>query len=126
MPSIAIPLDHEPSITATPVRREPITDLSRPVSQPPDHDHPGIRERTSTNEETALDAENERDARHATAERDAAFARERGIDPHTPGQADQDTRRRRWPRRPAVDPGRYQPQLIRDNAQTTRAPGWEP
>ena len=126
LPSIAIPLEHEPTITATPARREPVIEPSRPISQPPDHDHPGARERTSTNEETAFDGVNERDTRHATAERDAAVARECGIDPSTPGHADQDTRRRRWPRRPGIEPSRHQRELIRDNAETTRAPGWEP
>jgi ATP-dependent exoDNAse (exonuclease V) alpha subunit len=126
LPSIAIPLEHEPSITATPVRREPITDLSRPLSQPPDHDHPGTRERTSTSHETAFDGENEPITKHATAERDAAVARDSGIDPSAPGHADQDTRRRRWPRLPGIEPSRHQRELIRDNAQTIRAPGWEP
>jgi len=126
LPSIAIPLEHEPAITATPARREPVNEPSRPISQPPDRDHPGARERISTNEETALNGMNERHTRPATAERDSAFARERGTDPHTPGQADQDTRRRRWPRLPAIEPGRHRRELIRANAETTRPPGREP
>ncbi len=126
VPSIAIPLEHEPTITATPARREPVIEPSAPISQPPGNDHPGARERTSTDEETAFDDMNERDTRHATAERDGALARDYGIDPTAPGHADQDTRRRRWPRRPGIEPSRHQRELIRDNAQTTRAPGWEP
>jgi conjugative relaxase-like TrwC/TraI family protein len=126
LPSIAIPLEHEPIIASTPARREPILDPRRPVLQPPDTDHPGDRERTSTNEETALDGANDRGARHATAEQDAALARERGMDPHTLGQPDGDTYRRRWPRRPGVEPDRDQRELISDNAKATRASGWEP
>jgi conjugative relaxase-like TrwC/TraI family protein len=126
LPSIAIPLEHEPSITATPVRREPITHLSRPISQPPDHDHPGTHERASTNHETAFEGESQPVTKLATAERDAAVTRDCGIDPSAPGHANQDTRRRRWPRLPGIEPSRHQRELIRDNAQTTRAPGWEP
>jgi hypothetical protein len=109
LPSIAIPLEHEPTITSTPARREPVVEPKRRILQPPDSDHPEDRERTSTNEETALDGVNDRDARHATAERDATLARERGIDPHTPGQPDQDTRRRPWP-----PPTRAHPRQRRD------------
>jgi conjugative relaxase-like TrwC/TraI family protein len=126
LPSIAIPLEHESPITATPVRREPITDLSRPISQPPDHDHPGTRERASTNHESAFNSENEPVTKHATGERDAAVARGHGIDPSAPGHANQDTRRRRWPRLPGIEPSDHQRELTRDNPQTTRAPGWEP
>jgi conjugative relaxase-like TrwC/TraI family protein len=126
VPSIAVPLEHEPSITASPVRREPITDVSKSISQPPDHDYSGTRERASTNLETALDAENEPVTKHATAERDAAVARDCVIAPSAPSHAEQDTRRRRWPRPPGIEPSRHQPELIRDSAETTRAPGWEP
>jgi len=125
LPSIAIPLQHKPSITATPARRESIIDPSRPISQAPDDDHPGARDGASTNG-AAFEEANERDTRAATAERDSALAPERGVYPHPPGQADQDTRRRRWPRRPGIEPGRHQPELIRRNGETTRAPGWVP
>jgi len=126
LPSIAIPLEPEPSITAIPARREPITDLSGPISQPPDDDHPGTRERTSINHETAFDDENEPVPKHAMAERDAAVARDRGVDPSAPAHPDQATRRRRWPRLPGIEPSRHQRELIRDNSQTICAPGWEP
>jgi conjugative relaxase-like TrwC/TraI family protein len=126
LPSIAIPLEHEPTITATRNRREPVNEPNKPVSQPPDLDQLGADDRTSTKQETAFDGANEGDARPAMAERDAAFARERGIDPNTPGHADQDTRRRRWPGRPAIEPARHQRELIRQNPDTTRRPGWEP
>jgi hypothetical protein len=69
---------------------------------------------------------NERDTRDVTAESDMAAAGERGIDPKTPDHADQDTRRRRWPRRPGIERALHQHKLIRDNAKATRAPGWEP
>jgi hypothetical protein len=123
LPSIAIPLEHERTIAATPALREPVIEPSGPISQRPYDDHPAARDRTSTDETPAFDVENERDTRLATAERDAALARECGIDPNTSGQ---DTRRRRWPRRPGIEPGRPMRKLIRDNAETTRAPGWEP
>ena len=126
LPSIAIPIEHEPTITSTPALREPVVEPKRPILQPPDNDRPEDRKRTSTNEETAMDGVNDRVARHATGERDAAVARERGIDAHTPGQPDEDTHRRRWPRRPGNEPGRHQRELIRDNAETARPPAWEP
>jgi conjugative relaxase-like TrwC/TraI family protein len=126
VPSIAVPLEHEPTTTSTPGRREPVVEPERPILQPPDDGHPEDRERTSTNEETALDGVEDRDARHATAERDVSLARERGIDPNIPGQADQGSGRRRWPRRPGIEPGRHQRELIHDNAASARAPGWEP
>jgi hypothetical protein len=123
VPSIAIPLEHESTITAPPARREPVTEPSRTISEPPDDDHPEVRERASNNEKAVFDAKHERDTRHATADRDTA---NNGIDANTPGHADQETRRRRWPRRPGIDPGRDQRELTRDNAEATRAPGWEP
>ena len=125
LPSIAIPLEHEPTITAMPARRERVIQPSRPISQPSDQDVAEVRERTSINDETAFDGMHERDTQHATAERDAALAHEGGTDRSTTGNVDQDTRRRRWPRRPSMELGRHQRELIRDNAQTTRAPGWE-
>lgn len=124
LPSIVKPLEHEPTIVAAPARGEPINEPSRPISQPPDYEHPGTRERTSTNEETTFDRENERDTR-PPAERDAALAHEGGTDLSTPGDADKDTRRRRWPRRPSMELGRHQRERIRDNTQTIRTPGWE-
>ena len=66
LPSIAIPLEHEPTITATPARREPVIEPGRPISQPPDNDHPEARERTSTNEETAFDGRER--TRHPTCD----------------------------------------------------------
>ena len=126
LPSIAIPLEHEQTIAATPTRREPAIDPSTPISQPPGNDHPGAREHTPTNEETAFDGMTERDTRHATAERDGAVVREGGIDPDSPVLADRDTGRRRWPRRPVIEPDRHQRKLIRHKAENARAPGWEP
>jgi hypothetical protein len=124
LPSIAIPLQHERAIAATPADHEPAIEPSRPNSRPPDNDHPEAREHTSTNEETSFGSENQRDTRQATAECDAAVARESGIDPHTPGQADHDACRRRWPRRPGIEPSRPHRDLVRHNAETGRAPGW--
>ena len=126
IPSIAIPLESEQTITATPARCEPVVEPSRPILQPSDNDRPGARERTSANEETAFDGVNERDARRATPERDAPAARDHGIDPTIPSDAHQDTRRRRWPRGPGMEPSRQQRELIRDNAGSIRTPGWEP
>jgi conjugative relaxase-like TrwC/TraI family protein len=125
LPSIAIPLEHEPTISATLARPEPVFEPSRSMSEPPDDDHPGARERISTSEETVVDAEDERDSRHATAEPAAAVSHEGGIDLNTPGHADQDTRCRRWPRRPGIEPDRDQRELMRYSAETARAPGWE-
>ncbi len=50
VPSIAVPLEHEheQTITATPGRRGPVIEPSRPISKPPDDDHPEARERAST------------------------------------------------------------------------------
>lgn len=119
LPSIAIPLQHEPMITAMPARREPVIEPGHPLSQPPGHDQSGAR---NGNHETAFGGENEPVTQHATVGRDAAVARDCGIDPSAPGHADQGTRRRRWPRLPRIDPSRHQRELIRDNVQTTRAP----
>jgi conjugative relaxase-like TrwC/TraI family protein len=127
LPSIAIPLEHEPAITVTPARREPVVEPRRPISQSPDDDQPGARESTSIDEETTFDRENEDNTRPKTAERSSAAARECGLDPNTPGDdAKQNTRRQRWPRRPGIEPGRLQGELIRQNAETTHPPGWEP
>lgn len=129
LPSIATSLEHEhePTITAMPARREPVIEPSSPISQPPDHVHPGTRERTSTNHETALDGENEPVTKDATVESDAAAAGDCGIAPGAPGHADPDARPRRWPRLPGIVPSRHQREHIRDKAETTRAAGtWEP
>jgi conjugative relaxase-like TrwC/TraI family protein len=126
LPSIAIPLEHEPTITATSGRREPVAGPSRPISQPSDQDVAEVGERTSINKETAFNGVIEGDTRHATVDRDAALPHEDGTDPSTPGNVDKDTRRRRWPRRPSMELRRHQRELLRDNAQTTRNPGWEP
>jgi conjugative relaxase-like TrwC/TraI family protein len=126
VPSIAIPLEHEQTTTAPPARCGPVIEPSRPILQPSDNDHPGTRERISTNEGTAFDDVNERDARHATAERHAALLHEGEIDQTTAGRADQHTSRRLWPRRPGIEPGRDLRELIRDSAATTHSPGWEP
>jgi conjugative relaxase-like TrwC/TraI family protein len=126
LPSIAVPLNNEPTITATPARREPVNEPSRPISQPPHHDHSEASEQTSTNEETTFDGVNERDTRATTAERDTAVAYERGIDLNALGLSDQEMRRRRWPRRPEIEPDRHQREPARDNAEDTHAPGWEP
>jgi conjugative relaxase-like TrwC/TraI family protein len=126
VPSIAIPIKHEPTITATPTLREQVIEPSRTISQPPDGDRPRARERTSTNEKIAFDTVNERDTRSATAERDAARAHEDKIDPTSPGRADQDPRRRRWPSRPGIEPRGDQRKLIRDSVESAPRPHWEP
>ena len=126
LPSIAIPLGHERTSAAVPDRREPHNEPSRPNSRPPDDAHPEAPDHTSTNEDTAHHDDNERDTRQATAERDAAIAREWRSDASTPSHADQDTGRRRWPRRPTIEPGRQQREPIRDNAETTLAAGRGP
>jgi conjugative relaxase-like TrwC/TraI family protein len=125
LPSIAIPLDHARTIAATPARREPVIEPSRPISQTSDQDVAEVREHTSINDEIAFDGSDERDSQHATAERGAALAHEGGTNRPTPGNLDQDTRRWRWPRRPSMELGRHQRELIRDNAPTTRTTGWE-
>ena len=125
LPSIAIPLDDEQTITAARARREPINEPTGPISQQRDDDHPGAHERPSANEETAFDGVNERDTRATTAERDTAVACERGTDLNALGPSDQDKRRRRWPRRHGIEPDRHQREVIRAKAETTRAPGRE-
>jgi conjugative relaxase-like TrwC/TraI family protein len=124
VPSIAIPLESERTITATPDRREPVVEPSRLISRPPDEDRRRARKRAPTNE-TALDGTNERDTRRATADRDPAVVHESRIDPNTPEHADQDSRPRSWPLQPATAPGRQQRQLIPARAGSTRAPAWE-
>jgi conjugative relaxase-like TrwC/TraI family protein len=126
VPSIAIPIEYEQTITAPPVTREPVNEPSRPFSQPRVPEHLEARERNSTNEITAAEGENGRDIRPATAKRDAALALECGIDPNTPAHADQDTRRRRWPRPHGIEPSHHQRELSRDDAHAAHTPGWEP
>jgi conjugative relaxase-like TrwC/TraI family protein len=126
LPSIAIPLEHERTVTATPAGHDAAIEPRGHISPPPDHDDPEGREHSSNSEETALDDVNRRNTRHATAERDATVASEGGIGPNPPGHADQGTRRRRWPHRPGIEPGRDQRKPVRYGAEATRAPGWEP
>ena len=121
LPSIAIPLEHDRTITATTNGREPI-EPDGPARQPAGHDHLGVRERTSTDKSVAIDGATERDP--TAAEPDAA--RDSGLDPSTPGRCDQGTPHRRWPRRPGIEPARHLRESIRDNAETTGPPGWEP
>jgi hypothetical protein len=122
IPSIAVPLKHEPTIMAMPARRERLIEPSRPISQPAGHDRVGAYERTSADE--AFDAISDRDNRDATGEREAAVTRDYGIEPDTPGHARQDTRREWWPRRPPRIELGHEP--VRYSAETARAPGWEP
>jgi conjugative relaxase-like TrwC/TraI family protein len=121
LPSIAIPLEHDRTITATTNGREPI-EPDGPARQPAGHDHLGVRERTSTDKSVAIDGATERDP--TAAEPDAA--RDSGLDPSTPGRCDQGTPHRRWPRRPGIEPARHLRESIRDNAENTGPPGWEP
>jgi hypothetical protein len=123
LPSIAVPLERDQTVT---VRREPVLEPSGLDSLPPDRARSGAHGRTSTNEATALNDGNERHARDVTAEGDMAAAGDCGIDPKAPDHADEDMRRRRWPRRPGTERALHQHKLIRDNAEATRAPGWEP
>ncbi len=126
LPSIAVSLEHEPSITSMHAYNEPTLESTGPILQPPDDDHPDDRKRTFTSEETEFDGMTDCDARPASAEPGATLAHERGIDGNTPGYADRDTCRRRWPRRAGIEPDRHQRELTRDNAETTGSPGWEP
>jgi conjugative relaxase-like TrwC/TraI family protein len=113
LPSIAIPLEHDRTITATTNGREPI-EPDGPARQPAGHDHLGVRERTSTDKSVAIDGATERDS--TAAEPDAA--RDSGLDPSTPGRCDQGTPHRRWPRRPGIEPARH----LRDLSATTQRP----
>ena len=127
LPSISIPLEHDPSLTATPDRLDSVINRNRPFSQQrPDDDHPGARERNSIHTEPAFAGKPERDTRSQTAERDTSVASEGGIDPNASTHADRETQRRRWPRRPGIEPGLEQREPIRGNAKTSQAPGWEP
>jgi Viral (Superfamily 1) RNA helicase len=120
LPSIAIPLERDRTITATTNGREPI-EPDRPARRPAGHNHLGVRERTSTDESVAVDGATERDP--TAAEPDAA--RDSGLDASTPGRGDQGTPHRRWPRRPVIEPARHLRESIRDNGETTRPSGWE-
>jgi conjugative relaxase-like TrwC/TraI family protein len=124
LPSIAIPLAHEPSVTATPATGRLVIGRSRATSQPPGQDHSRIRERTATNQETAFDRENERVTQHAS-DRDAAVRRDGRVDPSALGHADQDTRRRRWPHRPGLEPS-HQRELTHDKTKPSPARRFEP
>jgi hypothetical protein len=125
LPSIAIPLDHQPSITPMSIRHDLVIDPSTLISLPPDGDRPATRGCISTNQQTAFEGEDERHTRLATAEYDAAVARESTTGLNIPDHADQDTRRRRWPLRREIEPCHDQRKLIGDNVDGTRAPGWE-
>jgi hypothetical protein len=78
--------------TAAPARREPINEPSKLILQPPGHGYPEAHGRTSINAKIAPEAE---------------------IDPAA-GRGDQDRRRRQWPCRSEIEPGRSQCKLIRD------------
>jgi conjugative relaxase-like TrwC/TraI family protein len=126
LPSIAIPLEHEPKITATPADGEPVIQHSESISQQPDDDRPRALLRTPADEETAPNRADKGDDQHATAERGEALACHDGTEPTTPNQADQETRRWRWPHRHGIEPDARPRELIRYEAETTRAPSWEP
>ena len=126
LPSIAIPLEHERTITATPRGGEPLLKHSESISQHRDHERPRALPRTLATEETAPNREDEGDNRHAMAERGAALTCHDGTEPTTPIQADQDTRRRRWPHRHGIEPVTRPSELIRCDPETPRAPSWEP
>jgi len=113
-------------ITATPDRRERISEPHRPISQRSGDDRPRARERPLTNEEPVFDGVDERHAQQVTAERATAAAREHGIDPSILAHGDQDRRRRGWPRRPWIEPGRHERGLMLHDTETARAPGMEP
>jgi conjugative relaxase-like TrwC/TraI family protein len=123
LPSIAVPLEHDRTITVTTNGREPI-EPDRPARQPTAHDQLGVHERASTDESISVDVATERDIQPTAAEPDAA--RDSPVDPSTPCRGDQSTPQRRWPRRPGIEPANHLRESIRDNAATTRPPGWEP
>jgi ATP-dependent exoDNAse (exonuclease V) alpha subunit len=126
LPSIAVPLEHERTITATPADGEPVIEHSESISQQPDQERPRALPRTSANEETAPNRADEGDDRPTTLERRVALVCDDGTEPTTPTDADQTTRRRRWPRRHGIEPDAQPRELMRDNAASTRTPGWEP
>lgn len=126
VPSIAISLEHERTIAATPADGEPVIGRSESISQQPDHARPRALLRTSTNEETGPNRAAEGDTRPATPERGSALVCDGGTDLTNPTDTGQTTRRRRWPRRHGIEPGVQPRELIRYNAETTRRPGWEP
>jgi hypothetical protein len=74
LPSIAIPLEHDRTITATPAGREPVIEANVPLSRPPEFSYTGARLLGSTSEETGLNGEHERDTRRAMAEHDGTSA----------------------------------------------------
>ena len=126
LPSIAIPLEHERTITATPADGEPFKEQSEWMSQQPDAGRPRALLRTTANEETGPNRADEGDNRPATPERGTGLVCDEGTERTTPSHADQNTRRRRWPRRHGIEPGAQPRELIRCKAETTRTPGWEP
>ena len=123
LPSIAIPIEHDRTITVTTNGREAI-EPGRPARQPTAHDQRGVHERASTDKSIAVDGAAESDIQPTAAEPDAA--RDSPVDPSTPCCGDQSTPQRRWPRRPGIEPANHLRESIRDNAATTRPPGWEP
>lgn len=126
VPSIAIPLEHGPAITATRSGRERIDEPSRPISPLPDEGDPAPHKRASTRWDTARGGVHERDPRRELALHEAGLSHEGGIETSRPGGADHDTCRRRRPGLPGMEPGRHQRALIRDSAETNRMPIWEP
>jgi conjugative relaxase-like TrwC/TraI family protein len=126
LPSIAIPLEHERTITATPADGEPVIEHSESILQQPDQERARALPRTSANEETAPNRADEGGVRPTTLERGAALVCDDGAEPTTPIDAGQTTRCRRWPRRQGIEPGAQPRELIRYRAETTRTPGWEP
>ena len=65
-------------------------------------------------------------AEHATAERDAAVARDRGIDPALPGMPIKARAGGGGHVYLGIEPSRNRRELGRHNTETSRAPGWEP
>jgi conjugative relaxase-like TrwC/TraI family protein len=121
LPSIAIPLEHDRAITATTNGREPI-EADRPARQPAGHDHLGVRERTSNDESVEVDGATERDPTAAGPD----AGRDSALEPSTPGGGDKGTPHRRWPPRPGIELAGHLRDSVRDNAETTGSPGWEP
>ncbi len=123
VPSISIPLDHDPTIAMPSGAREQVSDPSRHIVQPHRHDRLEAIEPALT-EETATDGVKAAVTNEAMTQVDVAAAADMAH-PSTRLQSDRDTSRRRWTGRPHSEPERAGLGPGPKERERASSPGWE-